>query len=104
MAVIALTASYTMALPIVCPVLALRMLSAMTAYMLSLAALSAAPRSPSILSSLICDHHRHLMSFLTKLTDVLIKAKQCFPDVRHRLCGLQGCCQVNVLQKTPVLW
>ncbi len=49
-----LTASYTMALPIVWPVLPLRMLSATTAYMLSLACLSEAPSCPNILSSLIC--------------------------------------------------
>lgn len=54
MAVIVRTASYTMALPMVWPVFARRMLSAMTAYMWSLAALSAAPSTPKSLSSLIC--------------------------------------------------
>lgn len=56
MAVMVRTASYTMAFPMVCPVLPLRMASATTAYMLSLAGLSEAPSMPKMRSSLTCRH------------------------------------------------
>ena len=54
MAAIVRTHSNTIALPMVCPVLARRIASPTTAYMFSLAALSPAPNSARVFSSLIC--------------------------------------------------
>ncbi len=57
MAVMVRTHSATMALLMVCPVLAFLSVSPRTAYMLSEEVLSPAPKQARILSSLICRKH-----------------------------------------------
>ncbi len=64
MAAMVRTHSYTIALPMVWPVLARRIASPTTAYMFSLAALLPAPSSASVFSSLICARNSSANSIL----------------------------------------
>ena len=89
MAVMVRTASYTMAFPIVCPVLPLRMASATTAYMLSLAGLSEAPSMPRMRSSLTCRHKQ--------------QHRQGSPCAHSERACSQGC-QLRCRDRAPHCW
>ena len=76
MAVMVRTASYTMAFPMVCPVLPLRMASATTAYMLSLAGLSEAPSMPKMRSSLTCRRKPQHIRRSAQMRAVIVHAQR----------------------------
>ena len=76
MAAMVRTHSYTMAFPIVCPVLARRIASPTTVYMFSLAALSPAPSSASVFSSFICARAEYISCQVKLLTASPVHVKR----------------------------